>query len=174
MYYLTLITAPTRLLILTYRPFYDLFLKRTGGAVSPHIRITCIPLPEMMQADVDSVVAAASQEMGRELVHEAVGSEIEAELKAPIGSTPDGCREEILAAAQHLRDLGQRVFSPDDIIRRMQAAGTSYPESTIRTHVTSRMCADAPKNHPTTYPDLRRIGYGQYQLKTQVDHESGE
>jgi hypothetical protein len=38
----------------------------------------------------------------------------------------------------------------------------TYKESTIRTHVTSRMCANSPDNHAVTYPDLIRTDVGRY------------
>lgn len=58
------------------------------------------------------------------------------------------CRDEILAAVQHLsgRD-GQVTLEPKGIIAEMQRRGTQYSVSTIRTHVVSRMCADAPDHH---------------------------
>ena len=46
----------------------------------------------------------------------------------------------------------------------MRRRGTSYAEGPIRTHVTSRMCANAPDHHAVTYPDLRRDDYDTYRL----------
>lgn len=48
----------------------------------------------------------------------------------------------------------------------MRRAGSKYSESTIRTHVTSRMCADAPVHHGTTYEDFERLGGGRYRLRS--------
>jgi len=47
----------------------------------------------------------------------------------------------------------------------MQRDGTQYEASTILTHVQSRMCADAPDNHGTTYADLERVARGRYRLR---------
>lgn len=77
----------------------------------------------------------------------------------------DGCREEVLAAARRIHGAGHADFSPADVVRQMQRDGTQYQESTIRTHITSRMCADAPDNHGTTYADLERVGHGRYRLR---------
>ena len=77
----------------------------------------------------------------------------------------DGCREEVLAAARRLHGRGHADFSPADVVHEMQALGTGYEETTIRTHVVSRMCADAPENHGTTYSDLERIGPGKYRMR---------
>lgn len=71
-----------------------------------------------------------------------------------------GAREEILIA---IRRLGSETFTVMDVLREMR--GTEYAESTIRTHITSRMCADAPDNHGTTYADLDRVGRGRYRLR---------
>ncbi len=62
------------------------------------------------------------------------------------------------------RRSGGRPFSPQDIIVEMNRVGTAYPEGTIRAEVTSRMCVNAPDNHGTTWPDLRRVGRGLYLL----------
>jgi hypothetical protein len=51
-----------------------------------------------------------------------------------------------------------------EVVDWMRAEGTSFAESTIRTHVTSRMCLDAPDNHAVTYGDFRRVRRGVYRL----------
>lgn len=73
-------------------------------------------------------------------------------------------REEILAAARHLTNLGNVPFSPSDLLEELRRRGTDYPGSTLRTHITSIMCIDAPRNHPAHYPDLKRVGRGRYRL----------
>lgn len=88
---------------------------------------------------------------------------------APSGPTfePVGCRAEILAAAASLQARsGGRPFSPQDIIGQMNRAGTRYSEGTIRAEVVSLMCVNSPDNHGTTWPDLRRVGWGQYVLNS--------
>lgn len=75
------------------------------------------------------------------------------------------CRDEVLAAFHGLtRRTGRNVFAITDILKYMKEQGTGHAESTIRTHITSRMCANAPDNHGTTYSDLIRIGRGLYRL----------
>jgi hypothetical protein len=61
-----------------------------------------------------------------------------------------GVREEILSAVERLDE----PFSMGDVLRAME--GSSYAESTIRTHVASRMCRNARKNHGTKYEDAGR------------------
>ncbi len=76
------------------------------------------------------------------------------------------CRDEVLAAFDRLeRRHGSTTFDLAEIVREVEAAGTSYEESTIRTHVSSRMCADAPDHHGTTYADLERVGRGRYRRR---------
>ena len=73
------------------------------------------------------------------------------------------CREEILAAMERLQNrTGSASLSLVAIVKEVQMGGGDYKESTIRTHITSSMCVDAPPNHGTRYPDLRRIGRGLY------------
>jgi hypothetical protein len=76
------------------------------------------------------------------------------------------CRSEVLAAIRAIIGRkGNQPFAPDDVLREMRARGTSYAESTIRTHVVSRMCSNAPDHHAPTYDDLIRVGPGLYRLK---------
>jgi hypothetical protein len=75
------------------------------------------------------------------------------------------CRDEVLAAANRLRRRGRPVFSPRDVLAEMESEGTQYSPSTIRTHVTSRLCADAPDHHGVVYDDLVRVDRGLYRLK---------
>jgi hypothetical protein len=74
------------------------------------------------------------------------------------------CREELLAAAGDLTTRGGAVFTLDQIVREMARRGSTYPESTVRTHVTSIMCKDAPVNHANHFDDFERVGRGQYVL----------
>lgn len=75
-------------------------------------------------------------------------------------------REEILRAARTLADRSSDgSFTLMQIITLLRDAGSRYAESTIRTHVTSRMCADAPDHHGTTYDDFERLGGGRYRFR---------
>jgi hypothetical protein len=77
-----------------------------------------------------------------------------------------GAREEILAAARTLAGRSpDGSFTLMQIITFLRRAGSRYAESTIRTHVTSRMCADAPDHHGTTYDDFERLGGGRYRFR---------
>ena len=77
------------------------------------------------------------------------------------------CRDEILSAFRRLIFRHHRdVFQLNDIVREVKAATKRYTESTIRTHVTSKMCEQAPDHHATVYPDLDRVGRGRYRLRS--------
>lgn len=72
------------------------------------------------------------------------------------------CHDETLAAARVvLVRTGRRSFRVPEILSEMAQSG--YAESTIRTHITSRCCINAPKNHAVRYPYFRRVGH-EYEL----------
>lgn len=74
-----------------------------------------------------------------------------------------GAREEILEAFRRLEaGTGRRVFGLKEVVDEVQAATSAFEESTIRTYVTSVMCADAPVHHTNHTNDLRRVGRGMY------------
>lgn len=74
------------------------------------------------------------------------------------------CREEILEAFDLLARRHRRGhFAPAEIVAEVLARGSEHQESTIRTHITSVMCVDAPRNHAVRFPDLKRVGYGLYE-----------
>ncbi|MGI5503997.1 DUF7669 domain-containing protein [Lentzea sp. CA-135723] len=80
------------------------------------------------------------------------------------------CRDEVLEAARRLASASSDgTFSPDEVIRLLRRAGSRYPDSTIRTHVVSRLCANAPANHAVRYPDLVRDSHGRYRLNDTDD-----
>ena len=76
------------------------------------------------------------------------------------------CRDEVLKAAAFLSKSSlDSTFSPADIVNRMQKMGTDYSESTIRTHVVSKMCIGTPINHACKHDDLERVSRGVYRLR---------
>ena len=72
-------------------------------------------------------------------------------------------RDDILAALPAVRArLKTDVFAPEDVIEELARRGSHSRPSTIRTHVVSRMCRNAPDHHAVTYDDLERVGPGLY------------
>ncbi len=87
-------------------------------------------------------------------------------LPLPALSPSGSARQEILTAARKLASRSpDGSFTLEQVIAELRHAGTRYAESTIRTHVTSRMCAVSPDHHGTTYDDLERLDRGQYRLR---------
>jgi len=80
LYYLSLAQAPIRRLVLTTLTFFEMFQKRTVGAVVPGVQIVCIALPAGIQAKVDEVVREASREVTPAAAAAAVATEVEAQL----------------------------------------------------------------------------------------------
>lgn len=77
------------------------------------------------------------------------------------------CREEILGVLQQLSTRRpDGTFSVNEVLDAMQARGSTYKASTIKSHVISKMCRDAPRYHATQYPDLERVAVNTYRLLT--------
>ncbi len=108
-------------------------------AATPHERATATPVRQPVE------VAAPLQE------------------DVPMPSYEKTCRQEILHAFSALeRRHGRSVFSPAELVTEVLAQGSGHPESTIRTHIISAMCVNAPPNHPVRYRDLERVDRGLY------------
>jgi hypothetical protein len=74
-------------------------------------------------------------------------------------------RDEVLAAAGRLSGAStDGTFTAEDVLTLLRKDGTQYAASIIRTHISSRMCANAPDHHAIVYRDLVRVGDGRYRL----------
>lgn len=71
-YYLTLVTAHKRLLVLTNPDFFAIFRRTTAGQTADGVDVVLVPLPTEMQAEVDRVTRRASDEMSQPAKTEAV------------------------------------------------------------------------------------------------------
>ena len=75
------------------------------------------------------------------------------------------CRDEVLACAEAVvKRKGENRFTILEILDCMQSRGSRCKESTIRTHVTSRMCRNAPNHHAVTFEDFERVERGVYRI----------
>ena len=75
------------------------------------------------------------------------------------------CRDEILEVARTMvASRGVNDFTANDVVLEMARRRSRYPKTTIRTHVTSRMCRNAPSHHALRFPDLERTSRGHYRL----------
>lgn len=89
-------------------------------------------------------------------------SERGATFRPPAKNT---CRAEVLAAASAvMRRNGTERFTMHDVINELHQRGSKYAVTTIRTHISSRMCANAKKNHGSVSDDLERLDHGLYRL----------
>jgi len=70
-------------------------------------------------------------------------------------------QEEVLAAARRIcRERGAKTFRVSDIVQSLPHLNPS----SVRTHVVSRCCVNAPKNHPHRWPYFRRRDRGVYEI----------
>ena len=115
---------------------------------------------------------AAQAHCRGEINEQAFAQTVHAVLSGAQGISPAGGermtrRDEILRCAREvMRRSGLDYFTIPEVISCMEGCGSRYAESTIRTHIVSRMCANAPEHHVVTYSDLERMGRGQYRLAT--------
>jgi hypothetical protein len=77
-------------------------------------------------------------------------------------------REQILEAVSHITNGGRRAFTIAEVITELEHRGSRLARSTIRTHISSRMCANAPDHHGTTYDDFERVGHGEYRWNSRT------
>jgi hypothetical protein len=77
----------------------------------------------------------------------------------------DGARKEILAAARAVVEgTGLAEFTIADVLLEMRRRGTRYADATIRTMMSSHLCAESLGNGIAGHADLRRVGRGTYRL----------
>ena len=75
------------------------------------------------------------------------------------------CHHDALSAAREIvAAKGENEFTSGEVIRLLQEWGTQYAENTIRTHVVSRCCVNAPAHHAVRYPYFERIDKGLYRV----------
>ncbi|MEJ8555149.1 DUF7669 domain-containing protein [Tepidibacter sp. Z1-5] len=75
------------------------------------------------------------------------------------------CRDELLyTIKQIINNKGVNEFTVKEVVDYMKSHGSTYKESTIRTHITSRCCINVPNNHETVYDDYERIDKGIYRI----------
>ena len=81
----------------------------------------------------------------------------------PAGRT--GARPEILDAARAVvTRAGRPEFAIADVVAEMRRRGTRYAETTIRTMLSSHLCADVAGPGIADYTDVTRVGRGLYRL----------
>ncbi len=77
--------------------------------------------------------------------------------------------EEVLSTARRIcRERGERTFRVADIVHALPHLNPS----SVRTHVVSRCCVNAPKNHPHKWDYFRRVGRGEYVILSPYTRKS--
>ena len=70
--------------------------------------------------------------------------------------------EEVLRTANEIASVRHDwSFTPDEIVRALPHLN----QSSVRTHVVSRCCKNAPQNHAHKWNYFQRTGRGQYQIE---------
>lgn len=71
--------------------------------------------------------------------------------------------EEVLRTAVRLcRERGNWTFKTDEVVLRLPHLN----ESSVRTHIVSRCCVNAPKNHPHKWDYFKRVQRGLYAIQS--------
>ncbi len=69
--------------------------------------------------------------------------------------------EETLAAARRIcRERASKTFRVAEVVHALPHLNPS----SVRTHVVSRCCVNAPKNHPHKWDYFRRVSRGEYEI----------
>ena len=70
--------------------------------------------------------------------------------------------EQVLATAKCLSATSaDGRFTPIQVVEALPRLN----ERTVRTHVVSRCCVNAPSNHAVRYPYFRRVQHGVYKIE---------
>jgi len=75
------------------------------------------------------------------------------------------CREELLLATREIiKAKGVNRFTIKEAVEYIKRNNTTFKESTIKTHITSRCCSNAANHHTVTYNDYEALGNGEYKV----------
>ena len=78
--------------------------------------------------------------------------------------------EEILAVARRICEKPGWTFKLTDVVKALPHLN----EGSVRTHVSSRCCINAPSHHESRWPYFKRIVRGVYQIQEAYRTRSGE
>jgi len=69
--------------------------------------------------------------------------------------------DEVLSAARRIcHERKERTFRVEEIVRALPHLNPS----SVRTHIVSRCCVNAPRNHPHKWDYFRRVARGEYEI----------
>ena len=69
-------------------------------------------------------------------------------------------KEVLMTARRICRERGEKTFRVVDVVQSLP----HLKENSVRTHIVSRCCVNAPKNHPHKWPYFRRLARGVYEI----------
>ena len=78
-----------------------------------------------------------------------------------MASNEEPVQKQVLDAARRLRNEGKELFTLPEIVAELPELN----EGTVRTHVSSRCCVNAPDNHQHRWPYFYRVRRGVYRLR---------
>ena len=78
-----------------------------------------------------------------------------------MATSDEPVHKQVLDAARRLRSEGKERFTLADIVEALPALNSG----TVRTHVSSRCCVNAPDNHQHRWPYFHRVRRGLYRLR---------
>lgn len=81
--------------------------------------------------------------------------------RSPADDQNQAIHAEVLSAARRLGRAEDWTFRLGDVVRALPHLN----ERSVRTHVASRCCVNAPQNHAHRWPYFRRVGRGRYRVE---------
>lgn len=81
--------------------------------------------------------------------------------RPPSANQGPAIHAEVLSAARRLSRAGDWTFRLGDVVRALPHLN----ERSVRTHVASRCCVNAPRHHAHRWPYFRRVGRGRYLIE---------
>ena len=78
-----------------------------------------------------------------------------------MASSDEPVHKQVLDAARRLRNEGKERFTLAQIVEALP----NLNSGTVRTHVSSRCCVNAPDNHQHRWPYFHRVRRGVYRLR---------
>jgi hypothetical protein len=83
------------------------------------------------------------------------------------------CREDVLRVARVLSaQRADGTFTCRDVISTLRAQGTHHMDTTIRMHVSTKMCANAVGPLAGQFQDFERVERGRFRLLGSPEHRS--
>lgn len=131
---------------------------------NPRTAEDAVPLSPEEQAWIEQTLSDLDVFVGRRLERSAHPRAEPTPRRVATRGRGETCRDLVLASLEHLEwRLGGKAFWIGEIVANGLRMSDRHAESTIRTHVASHMCVNAPSNSETDTGELRRVDRGLYE-----------